>query len=120
MDEYERGFKDGYKDGLQSRLCEELTPFMQGLMVGISDAIKGVPKYIINHMELKAYADNWISVKDKMPEEYGDVLVFRVYNQRPMMSVDTYDTDRKRFSKYHNCGITHWMPLPEPPESEDE
>ena len=44
MDEYERGFKDGYKDGLQSRLCEELTPFMQGLMVGISDAIKGVPK----------------------------------------------------------------------------
>ena len=58
----------------------------------------------------------WISVKDRLPEEYGDVLVFRVYNQRPMMSVDTYDADRKRFSKYHNGGVTHWMPLPEMPK----
>lgn len=61
---------------------------------------------------------NWISVKGRLPNEYGDVLVFRVYNRRTMMNVDTYDTDRKRFSKYHNCGITHWMPLPQKPESE--
>lgn len=97
-------------------LLDKLTPWLAvaeygcgkyNLLSAICELIRRAPE-----------ANNWISVKDRLPKEYGDVLVFRIYNHRPIMSVDTYDTDRKRFLKYHNCGITHWMPLPQKPEGE--
>lgn len=56
---------------------------------------------------------NWIRVKDRLPEERQWVLVFMNYG----------DIEFSRFEdkewKYSPGTPTHWMPLPELPE-EDE
>lgn len=61
----------------------------------------------------------WISVKDRLPEESERVLVCRGKDA----GYPTLDTDRfcgEQWVRWRNS-VTHWMPLPEPPEvSEDE
>jgi hypothetical protein len=57
----------------------------------------------------------WISVKDRMPEEGVDVLV---YLNRKDADVDFVDKSGN-FFYYDEGKVTHWRPLPEPPESED-
>lgn len=66
----------------------------------------------------------WISVKDRPPEEEKLYLVFR--EEQPRMMVLEYNTEKKEFgwTDYPTCrwnkreGVTHWMPLPEPPKEE--
>ena len=60
---------------------------------------------------------DWISVKDRLPEEGRFVLVFceRFHNSSPM-----FVSRRLDFNYWgglgRDFGITHWMPLPEPPK----
>ena len=72
---------------------------------------------------------NWISVKDRLPERDGTYLCrysFEHDGQRSGMMftgcVDYYATDPE--PHWQNAGIglyvTHWMPLPEPPEEDTE
>ena len=66
----------------------------------------------------------WISVKDRLPEDRVlEVLVFNgtapEYNQHVFHA--TWFMERMNFKSktdgYRYLGeITHWMPLPEPPE----
>ena len=71
----------------------------------------------------------WISVKDKSPKEKGVYLV--AYHPAHWDNIDFDITEvgtdsfrggnaDKRSSWAHNKyrGVTHWMPLPEPPEGE--
>lgn len=54
----------------------------------------------------------WISVEERLPEEDGFYLVYG-----PFIYRDTKWYDRKNFSQYFwKHDVTHWMPLPEPPE----
>lgn len=64
----------------------------------------------------------WISVKDRLPDKGQDVLAYRGDFNGDMMNTYTYlgsenweDDYGYRGSTEHE-GITHWMPLPEPPE----
>ena len=65
--------------------------------------------------ELKKQSQ-WISVEDELPEINQRVLTFRP----DILSV--YDVDRFRFCRFGRKGfdsvykVTHWMPLPTPPE----
>lgn len=74
----------------------------------------------------------WISVKERFPEEEGDYLVCKfALSMRPrtIISVEhgaPYDLEMRGVT-YHNFGwsgthstlkVTHWMPLPEPPKGE--
>lgn len=57
----------------------------------------------------------WISVKDRMPERSVEVLVYNA--KLDIMYVD--DPLYLGEPKLHfDAEVTHWMPLPEPPESE--
>jgi len=61
--------------------------------------------------------NEWISVKDRLPEEDILVLVFIPYWRK--ISTDRLGKDgcwRGAFGE----AITHWMPLPEPPQHEGE
>lgn len=63
----------------------------------------------------------WIGVKDGLPEENTDVLVYR----GSLISVYTYighnewEDDYGYWSRTDDDGITHWMPLPEPPTDKE-
>ena len=72
----------------------------------------------------------WISVKDKLPPHNHDVLVYRP-DMAMKILVDNYygyygedDAEwHEGWAKYgkdihNNPLITHWMPLPRPPEGE--
>ena len=66
---------------------------------------------------------NWISVEDRLPELNQLCLVYTSWNGKP------HGYDISRYYKMSNCGldrftrdlnsqdirVTHWQPLPEPP-----
>lgn len=62
----------------------------------------------------------WISVEDRLPEDRIDVLV--CMNGGKEVAVITgvaFIGDNGNWFDYHNFqlrSITHWQPLPEPPE----
>jgi hypothetical protein len=59
----------------------------------------------------------WISVKDRLPDYEAEVLI---YSPETLIDLGSYSW---RFERWRGSsgalveGITHWMPLPEPPES---
>lgn len=60
----------------------------------------------------------WISVKDRLPDNIKDVIVYDEYG---LMYLAYYHPFRKYWlyvftGKECAHKITHWMPLPEPPE----
>lgn len=65
----------------------------------------------------------WISVKDRLPETNCDVLVAKQNGRVFQMSYHAPFDSGKRifqwwgFSKWvdQHSQVTHWMPLPEPP-----
>lgn len=57
----------------------------------------------------------WISVDERLPEDWVWVQVYRSANQ----TMDTdFCTPSKKGGWCHYNDITHWMPLPDPPEVE--
>lgn len=67
----------------------------------------------------------WISVKDRLPEDdkyylitdgnVSDIADFNIYSKRFLILID--DREEQSFNGlYSNSVITHWMPLPNPPE----
>lgn len=61
---------------------------------------------------------NWISVKDRLPERYKEVLCLFRGNKGRGWKIDISWVDSTRFFLYEDLygKVTHWMPLPEPPE----
>ncbi len=59
----------------------------------------------------------WISVTDRLPEDYVEVLITVVSKLTGKITVRGHEW--WPIDKNENAGtiITHWMPLPEPPES---
>ena len=60
-------------------------------------------------------SDGWISVNDRLPRDDERVLLYRDNMDEFSISV-VYGWSV--INKARERGITHWMPLPEPPESE--
>lgn len=65
----------------------------------------------------------WISVKDRLPEQFVSVIVY-MPNEKPFPTVhEGYLADNGKWYSAHCMRgikeITHWMPLPEPPKEEE-
>ena len=63
-------------------------------------------------------AQRWIPVSERLPEidkEYGDVDVL-VYTDEGIIEATTYDKDAGWGLWVEAGEVTHWMPLPAPPE----
>lgn len=69
--------------------------------------------------QLEAAQPKWISVKEKLPENDDNYLVFT--SDRNDAVIATYYGDGE-WLEYDLTNliplVTHWMPLPEPPETE--
>lgn len=56
----------------------------------------------------------WISVNDKMPEKYEEVII---YSDSGVVKSAIYMNDNK-WNTY--LQVKYWMPMPKPPKIEDE
>lgn len=92
------------------RLCEDERTNMTAITYfALHDLLDTMPT-------VKAEPDNdWFSVKDRMPEQYTDVIVF---TKGGTITVDYVDENGDFY--YYGEYVTHWMPLPQKPESEDD
>ena len=64
----------------------------------------------------KKDATQWISVKDRLPEEIGVYATLsKTYNIR---YYECLNWTGNAWDCSFGAKITHWMPLPEPPEGE--
>ena len=62
----------------------------------------------------------WISVEDKLPEEYQQVLAYYYGDVYVLAYYDGgfKDFDEQGYPDEPFEDISHWMPLPEPPKGE--
>lgn len=63
--------------------------------------------------------DEWISVKDRLPDAEGRYIVYatisKAYN---VIYYGCLNWTGNAWDCSFGANITHWMPLPEPPEGE--
>ena len=59
----------------------------------------------------------WISVKDKLPEDQEEVLVCTC-SKNGIRNIDKGYMAIDRFIHRGCAEVTHWMPLPQPPKGE--
>lgn len=69
-------------------------------------------------------ASGWISVKDGLPDSQADVLVVAFWHEHWQTMIGWHSDAGKKWrvitphGEREPGGVTHWMPLPEPPEEE--
>ena len=67
----------------------------------------------------------WIPVTERLPEDRSDVLVVAYWHERWGVYMGWCAHERAEWSVHigigdrSNVAVTHWMPLPEPPEVEE-
>lgn len=66
---------------------------------------------------LRSKQPKWISVKDRLPDSGSDVLAFA---EDHCIYTALFDGIWWLSGDAPSYKVTHWMPLPEPPEVEDE
>jgi hypothetical protein len=61
----------------------------------------------------------WISVNERLPEEYEEVILFADGKAMGGMSLHPDGNFYEVFEGYwHPRAVTHWQPLPEPPKDQ--
>lgn len=63
--------------------------------------------------------NEWISVKDKLPPNIGNVFCFCLGSkafQKPFIACYSESGKKWIHGIHAKIPVTHWMPMPEPPE----
>lgn len=128
-----------YEDQKLSETCfraadaiEELSMKLHGDEAAIAGMKREIERMVV------AGTPKWIPVAERLPEEKCKCLVYKKHTglsalvsfTNDLESIDKYDFQgQKRWgffyydSEYGFCeslGVTHWMPLPEPPKEEKD
>lgn len=91
-----------------------------------ADAIEKLIEVIQNHDFLESLIKpDWIPVTERLPEEKTDCLIFVVsgeFGQFSWISMAFFYNGVFRYDDHWGefDHITHWTPLPQPPESEKQ
>ncbi|EFM0086278.1 DUF551 domain-containing protein [Escherichia coli] len=126
-DELPLDYLQGHKDGLEwaAQLAEANHPqtgdWLYDDPIDLARAIrKGPDMPTVQAGNYPVTPDGWISCSERMPEETGDIIVVSdgivmsgiSYSRRDGFYIAAleYDDDEPI------DGVTHWMPLPEPPQ----
>jgi hypothetical protein len=64
-------------------------------------------------------SNDWISVEDRLPKENGRYLIMTVFKNTPVRYTSYKKEIDYPWAWFGEGEVTHWMPLPEPPESEE-
>lgn len=110
-----------YAEDAMSRIKAE-TRFYSGTYANIERAIDTAPT-----VEPKQIKAEWVSVKDRLPDVFDEVLVYDTFSNTSISIAWRENTPRKNgiVNWYWNSQmsypenlthVTHWMPLPEPPK----
>lgn len=74
--------------------------------------------YLIDH---GVTVQEWISVKDRLPENGDVVLCFMEFGEQRILqwdSVSSWWLGYGHGDDWQKADVTHWMPLPKPPKGE--
>ena len=112
--------------------CGNLPHWDNPLQLSCDEQVERIADHLIAN---GVTVQEWISVKDRLPEEDGNYLVCHWFMKTPIISlcgfakdgeeVDEYDLKWQKNVWYDYCSeygyvaindITHWMPLPQPPK----
>lgn len=75
--------------------------------------------------KLRGQLPRWIPVEERLPKDRSDVLVVAYWHERWGVYMGWCAPERAAWSVHIGIGdrsdiaVTHWMPLPEPPEVEN-
>ncbi|WP_337221539.1 DUF551 domain-containing protein [Escherichia coli] len=121
-DELPLDYLQGHKDGLEwaAQLAEANHPqtgdWLYDDPIDLARAIrKGPDMPTVQAGNYPVTPDGWIPVSERMPEPYEYVLVTDGFDGCEVMRVNTDGYWGPAKSLYPGS-ITHWMPLPEPPQ----
>ena len=84
--------------------------------------VQCVTKLVRDTLELIGELEKpgWISVEDALPAKYKPVIVCREYDAEGAVKIEQGMLTDGGWWKVHGTnvkkGLTHWMPLPEPPK----
>ena len=78
---------------------------------------EGVDDFALTFCDDYLPISGWISVKDRLPEDSGDYMVLN----DGRIEIAPYDKEAANtlIDWIEISGVTHWMPLPEPPPKEE-
>lgn len=89
---------------------------------GCTEAIKGITPMMIENAQLHiTHAVNrWIPCSELMPEKHIEVLAYSPFWGKAVVAMwgGEFWLEQWTDDDLQQSEITHWMPLPEPPESE--
>ena len=113
-------------DQCSTALQEEITEQKEAFELALT-ALRSMPGAGKKNFRVITQADNkdmdapansvWISVKDQLPERFKPVLICREKNGKPYVEQGYKDVcEWWKVYGTRTKQVTHWMPLPEPPE----
>ena len=118
--------KDAFLAGYQAAKdrilqLEKLLKEANDTVAGMADECEGLKTIIYDHDETNLLTPaKWISVKERLPEEDVDVAIGwfqKTASNKTFWTVDAAQLTNKVFSGWRVYPeVTHWMPLPKPPE----
>ena len=103
--------------------CGNLPHWDNPLQLSCDEQVERIADHLIAH---GVTVQEWISVKDRLPEPFTSVLVYRQsfvtlppYIKVDQMTLWNDDTQvwTDEVASWKNV-TTHWMPLPQPPKGE--